>query len=89
MATRFRRKPVEVEALRLTPDTVQYVTLWCGGFATEEIDPFDSDIRHPAINVPNYKGVMRASDGDYVVKSPWGEFFVMKKQAFDAEYEPI
>jgi hypothetical protein len=61
----------------VTPEFVKVVAAWCKGVQTEEIDPFDSTKRYPALNVPTNDGAKRASLGDYVIKKEDGSFDVV------------
>lgn len=83
----YRKKPVVVEAIQLSKDNVEEVATWCGGAIAEEIDPTDDEKRFVAINVPTLEGVMRASEGDYVIKGVKGEFYPCKPEIFQATYE--
>lgn len=89
MADLYRKKAVTIEANQLTKDNVEAVALWCGGQRVEEIDPNDSDIRFVAINIPTLEGVMRASEGDYIIKGVQGEFYPCKPGIFAATYEAV
>lgn len=88
MAELWRKKPVTVHANLLTKDNVEAVAIWCGGQQVEEIDPFTED-RFVGINIPTLEGVMRASEGDYVIKGVQGEFYPCKPDIFTATYEKV
>lgn len=63
-------------SMLLTPETAVALSVWCGGQVVEEVDPFDDELRFPAVNVPTRSGVERASLGDYVIKDEDGTFAV-------------
>lgn len=65
------------EHMIVTREFVKVVGAWCKGVETEEIDPFDSTLRYPALNVGTPDGPRRAGLGDYVVKNDDGTFCVM------------
>lgn len=75
-------KDEPAQALLLSPETVTIVSVWCYGVVVEEIDPFDNEIRYPALNVQTREGVKRASLGDYVLKHADGTFDVKKPGEF-------
>ena len=51
------------------------------------IDPEDNTKRYVGLNIPTLEGVMRASEGDYVIKSTRGEFYPCKAGIFYETYE--
>jgi hypothetical protein len=69
-------------AMLLTPELATVISVWCGGLLVEEIDPFDSTKRYPALNVPCGDEVKRASLGDWIVKKEDKTFDVMKPNEF-------
>jgi hypothetical protein len=66
-----------MQSMMLSPETVTIVSVWCHAAIVEEIDPFDSTKRYPALNVQCGDEVKRCSLGDYVVKKDDGTFDVM------------
>lgn len=75
-----------VTAMRLDPELVTVVSVWCGGVVVEEIDP-ETDARYPALNVQCKDEVKRASLGDYVVKGETGAFDVKGPNEFSANHD--
>ena len=86
---RYRKKPVEVEAHQLMPFNVTEVAEWCGGQMVEEIDPINVQNLYVGLNIATLEGVMRASQGDYVIRGVKGEFYPCKEHIFEATYEEI
>lgn len=85
---KFRLIPLEVEAEKLTPETVRDLVLWCKGLQVEETDPFDDAKKYVAINVPTRHGMKRASEGSYIVMSILTkEFTVMDAPEFESTHE--
>lgn len=82
----FELIPPLVEAQQLDRDNAEELAEWCGGVLVEEIDPFDSDIRMPGINVPTPDGNVRASYTDYILQFDLGYFEVRKKEKFQQTY---
>jgi hypothetical protein len=83
----YRSKPKIVQAVQLEPHKAAEIANWCGGEVVEEIDALDPDKRFVGINIPTLEGVMRASQGDYVIKSVKGEFYPCKPDIFEASFE--
>ncbi len=86
---KYRKKPVIVEAKQLKADNAEDIARWCGGKVVTEYDAMDSDIRYVGLNIPTLEGVMRASQGDYVIKGVAGEYYPCKPGIFEATYDPI
>lgn len=85
----YRKKAVEVEARKLTPDTAEDIAQWCGGRLVEETDALDASLKYVGINIPTLEGVMRASEGDYVIRGVQGEFYPCKPSIFEATYDSV
>ena len=81
---KYRKKPVVIEAMRVTPTNVHEVAAWCGGRVIREAKPSDPT------DIPTLEGVMRAQTyhgGDYVILGAQGEFYPCKPDIFEATYE--
>jgi hypothetical protein len=77
-----------VQAMRMDPELVTVISVWCHGNVIEEIDPFDNATRFPGINLRTREGVSRAQLGDYVIKHGDGTFEVKKPSAFIRNHIP-
>ncbi len=80
---RFRKKPVTIEALRLTPDNFSEVTLWCKG----EYHP--GGLTGPHVCVETLNGVVSAHPGDWIIKGIKGEFYPCANRIFKETYESV
>lgn len=89
MPKQYRLIPFAVEAIQLRPDTVKKAAVWCGGIEVEEIDAHDSTKKFVALNIPTINGVVRASEGDYIIKELAGTVSVMKARDFESRYELV
>lgn len=84
---KFRKKPVEVEALLVQP---QYRNL-------EEIIAFVGDRnlcpieRRPdyVLKIKTLEGDMSVGYGDWIIKGIQGEFYPCKPDIFEQTYEPV
>lgn len=99
---KYRKKPVEIEAMQVTRENVAEVSAWCGGrvIKIEKLgDPTDVYV---ALDIPTLEGTMRAetfhsstwdgkryTGGDYVIRGVQGEFYPCKPDIFAATYEPV
>lgn len=78
-AERWRKKPVEIEAVRFTGDNHADVAAFTGGPDLGVFGQFLIDTR---------EGVMKASAGDWIIKGVAGEFYPCKPDIFEQTYEP-
>lgn len=90
MPGKYRKKPVVVEAWRVTPENVREVAVWCGGRVVEVEKPGDPSDVYVALKIPTLEGVMTAETyhgGDWVIRGVQGEFYPCKPDIFEATYE--
>ena len=81
---KFRKKPVVIEAMQLTEESVNEVYLWMEctkGMATD-------DEGKPILTIPTLEGPMTASCGDWIIKGVNGEYYPCKPDIFRKTYEP-
>lgn len=83
----YRKKVESVQALQLSPASIDEAVRWTGGRRVEEKNPFDEDQITVGLNIPTMEGVVRASEGDYILQSWEGGFKVMSQQQFEELYE--
>ena len=81
---RFRKKPVVIEAVRLTHENHDAVASWCGGSVCAVGDHCDYRL---AVRIATLEGAMFAHAGDWIVKGVLGEFYPCDPTAFDMTYE--
>ena len=82
---RFRKRPVEVEAVRWTGRNQQEIHDFTDGIAR-----FVHDLRYGSdLSIPTMEGRMDASPGDWIIRGVAGEFYPCKPDIFEATYEPV
>lgn len=87
---RFRKKPVEVEAVRLLRETWDEVHAFVGdeifreGAITYTIVGGGCGLR-----IPTLEGTMLAVEGDWIIRGTEGELYPCKPAAFEATFEPV
>jgi hypothetical protein len=94
---KFRKKPVEVEALQFTGSAASATPIidWIlrhGGTASYHEHLMDGDlIAHPDpfLRIDTLEGRMVASEGSWVIRGVQGEFYACKPDIFVATYEPV
>jgi hypothetical protein len=88
---KYRKKPVEVDAIKLNTHNVEDVLDFMGvkglgafhecGYG---IDPADGQFK-----ITTLEGVMVASIGDYIIKGVQGEFYPCKPDIFEQTYDKV
>ena len=87
MSGRYRKRPVEVDAVQFT------------GFNIEEIAEFTGETPpHQSLalagetalyKITTLEGKLFASPGDWVIRGVQGEYYPCKPDIFEATYEPV
>lgn len=89
MIQKFRKKPVEIEAVLLTIHNSEDVKQWCGG-RTWSRPPMRAVT---GITISTRDGDMNASYGDWIIKDLYTtddrKFYPCKPDIFDNTYEPV
>lgn len=78
---RYRKKPVEIEAVQFTRDNWDEIL----DFTEGKADYFYED----ACVIPTLEGDMLASEFDYIIKGVQGEFYPCKPDIFEQTYEKV
>lgn len=91
-ATRYRKRPIIVEAVRWTGDNLAEVEALAGG-KFEVTDPEDragSDDPESTASVLDslHSTWVLVYDGDWIIKGIKGEFYPCRPDVFAATYEP-
>lgn len=87
MERRYRKRPVEVEAMRYTMESRDAVIAWSGAQGTG-IDDDGCEYELASLRIETMEGTMRADLGDWVIRGVAGEFYPCKPDIFEATYEP-
>lgn len=83
----YRKKPVVIEAVRLSVRNYHEVAFWCHGEVTNNIND-ETGETEPAIEIKTLEGRMIASCGDWVIRGVKSEFYPCKDDIFRATYDP-
>ena len=92
---RYRKKPVEIEAVQMRVidgwESVLALAEWCGGQAFRDTTSPEQMAKtyYWAIQIPTLEGTMRATNLDYVIRGVQGEFYPCKPDIFEATYEVV
>ena len=85
MITKYRKKPVEIEACQYGPATCAEICAWMGiEHRAHEGEPCGVG----QFLIETLEGTMAANPGDFIIKGVSGEFYPCKPDIFVATYEP-
>lgn len=83
MTSRYRKKPVVIEAMRYNGLNELQVAAWMGPAC-------DGAHTHPdGFAIRTFEGQMVARPGDWIIKGVKGEFYPCKPEIFEATYEAV
>ena len=82
---KFRKKPVVIEAKKLTKGRAAAISTWLDAFAQEHT----VHIPDGTITIHTLEGDMLAGIGDWVIQGVQGEFYPCKPDIFASTYEPV
>lgn len=94
MAGKFRKKPVEIEAIQWDGTRTRLYEI-CDWATTERLfvaSQEDDNIFLEdgwRLSIMTLEGAMAASVGDWIVKGVQGECYPVKPDIFEATYEPV
>ena len=87
---KFRKRPVEIEAVRYTGDNADDVKAFIGHATVEQKAlPGPGRGMTEGIVIRTLEGDMKASVGDWIIRGVQGEFYPCKPDIFEATYEPV
>jgi hypothetical protein len=80
---KFRKKPVVVEAIQLTPKTFDACLKFIGVFC-------EQPCKHTCtFYIKTLEGNLTAMHGDWIIKGVNGEFYPCKPDIFEKTYEKV
>lgn len=84
----YRKKPVVVQAVQLTQETVVKVCEFAKVGRLTDGDP-QMSISNGQLElfIPTLEGVMKASENDWIVRGVKGELYPVKPDIFEESYE--
>lgn len=85
IVSKFRKKPVVIEAMQFTDESKNQVFNW---ITCTRYPSWDAN-GDPTLTIQTLEGDMIASLGDWVIKGVRGEFYPCKPGIFAATYEAV
>ena len=96
MSSKYRKKPVVIEAFQLGYHWPQdecnewfHDAVTNGVITTHNMGKFHNPNEKPFIEIRTLEGVMRGDRGDYIIKGIQGEIYSCKSEIFEATYEEV
>ncbi|MDQ0270742.1 hypothetical protein [Cytobacillus purgationiresistens] len=84
---RYRKKPVEVEAIQFTDDADSITQI--SDFADNVLVVRYSNSDTTELVIDTLEGLMSAQVGDYIIRGVAGEFYPCKPDIFEQTYEKV
>lgn len=89
---KFRKKPVVIEAIQYTKYNRQEIEAFIGKELEENLESetaYVAGIAPPifSLNIETLEGVMKANEGDWIIRGVNGEFYPCKPDIFEKTYE--
>lgn len=86
--SKYRKKPVVIEAMLFTDETKEDVRIWCTNLQYN-ISPSYNNENKPCLIIPTLEGDMICNFGYYLIKGVNGEFYPCKPDIFEKTYEIV
>lgn len=91
---KFRKKPVEIEAIQFTEDLAKRMLIDKEGgpfglTASGNYHPERGEIYSAWVSIKTLEGTMQADLGDWIIRGVEGELYPCKPDIFDATYEQV
>ena len=83
---KYRKKPVEIDAIQWVSDNIEQVYEMLGDNLIINTDEDEDEVKH---FINTLEGKMEMSWGDYIIKGVKGEFYPCKPDIFEMTYEKI
>ena len=91
-ARKFRKKPVEIEAMQLrSDDDLTTANAWIAQVGGQSAISYDDENDVTVLVIYTLEGAMTArwDIGDWLIRGVRGEFYPCKPDIFEATYDPV
>lgn len=85
---KYRKVPVEIEAMEFTGDNWQEVVQWIRDNTTDRRVMYSS-LDPDELKIVTLEGIMTADRGDYIIRGVKNEFYPCKPDVFAKTYEEV
>lgn len=88
-AQKYRKKPVEIEAIQISEKTEYIIKKWSDGkvYPSPVLEPTEYNPKGVCWQIDTLEGIMTAIPGDWIIKGIKGEFYPCKNEIFIQSYE--
>lgn len=86
---KYRKKPVVIEAMRLTRKYADVAVDFIGAENIESYNLGEFAQDGCYIKIKTLEGVMEADEGDWIIQGVKGEFYPCKPDVFEMTYEAV
>ena len=89
---RFRKKPIEIEAILWTGDNLSEVIDFSGlnvSAAHWTKEELEATVKNKGLKIFTLEGPLRTRGGDWIIKGVKGEFYPCKPDIFEATYDLV
>lgn len=91
---KYRKKPVEIEAIQFTDDLAARMLIdgEAGPFGLTASGNYHRErreVRYAWLSIKTLEGIMRAERGDWVIRGVKGELYPCKNDIFEMTYEAV
>jgi hypothetical protein len=89
--TKFRKKPVVIDAEQYTGGNGWAINKWSNGVAVESpvCEPTENNPTGSYLQIKTLEGTMIGIVGDWIIKGVSGEFYPCKNDIFEKTYEEV
>ena len=89
---KFRKKPVEIEAVQWTGENLREVIDFTGLHPSANKwtwGEYELVVRQSGLKIFTLEGAMKADHGDWIIKGVKGEFYPCKPDIFEQTYDKV
>lgn len=86
MIKKYRKKPIEIDAIQYTGNNVSEIENFVGTNLLHYNTQEENDYQ---LGIPTLEGIMKASIGDYIIRGAKGEFYPCKPDIFKITYDEV
>ena len=92
MTKKYRKKPIDVEAVQFTEQNKDMVYRWAKSIQGNVYHEWDEN-KKPVLMIPTLEGEMKCSIGDFLIVEPfptdWRKLYPCKQDIFEKTYNVV
>lgn len=87
MITKYVKKPIPIDACQWIGTNFDELKNFCSDALKIDYPAYDESIQ--IMYIQTLEGKMYFSEGDYIIRGPFGEFYPCRKDVFENTYEVV